>query len=45
MMAEKKLLLGDEAIASERYMPAYQVYMPIRVHRPLKSRSLSRIIL
>lgn len=26
-MAEKKLLLGDEAIASERYMPAYRVYM------------------
>ena len=23
-MAEKKLLLGDEAIASERYMPAYR---------------------
>ena len=38
MMAEKELLLGDEAIALERYMPAYQVYMPIRVHRPLKSR-------
>lgn len=45
MMAEKKLLLGDEQLPSERYMPAYQVYMPIRVHRPLKSRSLSRIIL
>ena len=28
------------------WMPAYQdVLMPIRVHRPLKSRSLSRIIL
>ena len=25
-------------------MPAYRVYMPIRVHRPLKSQSLSRII-
>lgn len=45
MMAEKKLLLGDEQLPSERYMPAYRVYMPIRVHRPLKSRSLSRIIL
>lgn len=44
-MAEKKLLLGDEQLPSERYMPAYRVYMPIRVHRPLKSQSLSRIIL
>ncbi len=45
-MAEKKLLLGDEAIAlGATYMPAYRVYMPIRVHRPLKSQSLSRIIL
>lgn len=32
-------------LPSERYMPAYRVYMPIRVHRPLKSQSLSRIIL
>ena len=36
-MAEKKLLLGDEAIALGAIHAAYRVYMPIRVHRPLKS--------
>ena len=45
MMAEKKLLLGDEAIALGAIHAGISVYMPIRVHRPLKSRSLSRIIL
>ena len=44
-MAEKKLLLGDEAIALGAIHAGISGVYAIRVHRPLKSRSLSRIIL
>ena len=35
-MAEKNYCWAMRQLPSERYMPAYRVYMPIRVHRPLK---------
>ena len=45
MMAEKKLLLGDEAIALGAIHAGISGVYAYPVHRPLKSRSLSRIIL
>lgn len=44
-MAEKKLLLGDEAIALGAIHAGISGVYAYPVHRPLKSQSLSRIIL